>query len=736
MIHRKRTVSLSNLVFLAITSLVLQVSGAAPQQKPVSCSSLSDKDSMKKAKEAQLKNNLADAESYYKCALAKKKNPEYEKALQAVREKIANQRASEAEASLKADDLKSCDERLQALKTNYPETGEVTRVETAYKERVTNIQNQFNAAKKTMDNDPDSALKVFEGLKKYSYILDGLDSSLKQASERRVEIRLLEAEKLVEEKQFQGASLAYQNVLAQFDAKNQRAQDGLNQANAGQKAYISLSEASSLLADKQYEKAMLAIADALRVYPGGRSDFERLRSNITADWLKYLVDSVGPNPEAEVSFNKALETYLRLLQIKALDPSHDALKKIQEMRTNLAVASAKKAKTGYWEDWDKAPSAPERIATAYLLMLNARLSGAEDMAREEDLKALADLFYRKRSTRLILSVENSAGADADYVQRLETRCRNIVDDLHIQDLTLYTRNDYERKKAPETKLSQPEVYEAAFDESMIVQPNGKSAYVLLKIVIDQYIKKEKEAVKSTEVESSYIAETPKKKENPEYLALNGKVTGADQFFHDPKNRNKPYMDWKYEDYIAAAAKLKIMKSEIDVDDVRTYKYQKITWHQNSAIRLSVKVIDNWSKAEEPLPGDIEERYPRIGEETINVKDRDTNNAFNNPLRWPTAADDLLELQSRIDADLNAKVPELLKPYLDRFYYSAKKALEESRKDDAAEDFLTHWAFYRGKVDPELSKQIVKTVLEATGFNLAQNGSELIRRLTSARPVAR
>lgn len=736
MIHRKQTISLSNLVFLAITSLILQVSGAAPQQKPVACSSLSDKDSAKKAREAELKNNLADAESFYKCALAKKKKPEYEKALQAVQEKIADQRAGEAETSLKADDLKLCHERLQALKINYPATGEVARVETAYKGRVANIVNQFNTARGTMDGDPDSALKVFEGLKKYSYVLPELDSSLKQASERRIEIRLLEAEKLVEVKQFQKASLAYQNVLALFDANNQRAVEGLDRANAGQKAYISFSEASSLLADKQYEKAMLAIEDALRVYPAGKSDFETRRSDITAEWLKYLVESVGPNPEAEVSFDKSLGTYLRLLQIKALDPSNDALKKIQEVRTNLAVASAKKAKTGYWEDWDKAPSAPERIATAYLLMLNARLSGAEDMAREEDLKALADLFYRKRSTRLILSVENSAGADADYVQRIETRCRNIVDDLHIQDLALYTKTDYERKKAPETKQNQPEVYEAAFDESMIVQPNGKSAYVLLKIVIDQYIKKEKEAVNTAYVESRYIAEIPKKAPNPDYAMLRDKVTSAEQFFLDQKNRNKPYKDWMYGDYMAAAAKLRDMPKEVDVDDVRTYNYQKTTWHQYSAIRLSVKVIDNWSKAEEPLPGDIEEKNSRDGEETSNVKERDKNNAFNNPLRWPTAADDLLELQSKIDADLNAKVPELLKPYLDRFYYSAKKAMEENRKDDAAEDFLTHWAFYRGKVDPELSKQIVRTVLEATGFNLAENGAELIRRLTSARPVAR
>jgi hypothetical protein len=713
------------------------ISAGAQQLKP--CPQTSEKDAAKIARAAAAKGNWPQAEEYYICALGKKAKPEYQKELKAVQEKLADIGARQAEIALDAGNFKLSSQRLDEI-AKYPSTAAAANAKARYEAAVDKIHKEFAAARKAAANEPEKAVQQMTALKRYADILPAIDTEIINVINTAIATFCSEAQKQIDQRDFDKASSLYLRVLA-FDPQNRVATEGQAVIATAIKAFNASVAARSRYEKKQYEAAKISIDEALAIYPSAKDVFEPLRTDIIKDYVKSLREKIGEKPEEDTSFDKSLEHYLDLLKIRDLDPSNEeTLALAKNVRKNLAQASAQKAKTEYWKDWKQAPSDPERIATAYLLMLNALLSGAEDIARGEYLTALERLFYRKRAPRLILSVENVAGADLSYVQRLENRCKYIIDHLQLQDLNFYIGNKYEELRNDlSIKENQPEVYQAAFDEDMkSIRPNDKSAYLLLKVAIEQYLKKEKQVVKEMAVDSSYVAET-RKVPKQEYIDLKKKLEEAGRFFIDQKNRNKQFQDWTYFDYSNALTNYKDLTDADKLKDeevVRNYKFNRVDYLQESAIKLNLKVVDALSKEEEVLPGEIFEPKRREDHEITNVREKDKGNTQEKRLLWPPASEDLQEVQSKIDAALDAKIPELVKSYLDRFYFSGERALKENRLDDAAEDFLCHWAFYRGRVDPEQSKVIVKTIMERIGFDLNTQGEDLKRELIKSRPIAR
>jgi hypothetical protein len=117
-----------------------------------------------------------------------------------------------------------------------------------------------------------------------------------------------------------------------------------------------------------------------------------------------------------------------------------------------------------------------------------------------------------------------------------------------------------------------------------------------------------------------------------------------------------------------------------------------------------------------------------GVEIAGIKERDQKQLQNQPLRIPDKAQALEEGLRFVRERLDKIVPQLIRSYTDRFYAEGEKAYKAGNIDDAVEAYLCHWAFYGGKLDPVQSGRIVSIVKQATGFDLEQQGSNLMAEL--------
>jgi hypothetical protein len=690
----------------------------APQQ--TDCSKLSDKEAAMRGKEQALKLNWVDAARYYQCAYDKKPKPEYKKELDLAKAQVADQIALEAEQLLKAENFERSSKRLDDAR-QYANTEKVKGVQAAYDSRADGLQKQSAAAlARAQNGDPDGALKQMQALSKYAFVLPTLDAEIRSATDLKVKKLLSEGDQFIAQHAFDDASLRYQSAKA-IRSDEPWADAGINKALAGRQAYFEFDRARELREKKQFKAAKDAIDAALRVYPDSSFEYEPVRIQIVNDWREFLANSIGPEAENEQEFEKVLPIYLNALQLRALDPADTPPPKLKEIHNNLANASAVKARE-YKRRFDDETD-PARLGMACLLLSNAKQLGASDPAMDTDLDSLLSNFARKRNTRIILSVDTATVADPFFVAALNSRCLKIVEGMQLQDLSIYSKDDWEKmQKNPAQKDS--------VEDPVSVPADSKSAYIRLKVSLDQFIRKDKELQGSRSPTSNYVA-GQKSIPNPEYDALFAKVRRVESGFDKiSKDRYKKTIDgWTYSEMLAYKQKLEKMPQTMLVDDVKPYQYQESDYSQDAAIQVSLKVIDNWSTSE-VISDVINKTRHRAGTEiTRTMNEKDTNGKYDRKLEWLTAQQDLDQLQTEVQQALDDKIPVLLETYLNRFYNSGMHALDQKRYDDAVEDLFTHWAFYRGWLEPKITKLIADLIMEKTGFDLVANGKALITKLT-------
>jgi hypothetical protein len=64
---------------------------------------------------------------------------------------------------------------------------------------------------------------------------------------------------------------------------------------------------------------------------------------------------------------------------------------------------------------------------------------------------------------------------------------------------------------------------------------------------------------------------------------------------------------------------------------------------------------------------------------------------------------------------------MLPKYTKRFYTEGHAAMEQGRVDDALENFIFHWSFFRGKVEKGELEPLSNLVYSRTGFDFQKDG---------------
>jgi hypothetical protein len=64
---------------------------------------------------------------------------------------------------------------------------------------------------------------------------------------------------------------------------------------------------------------------------------------------------------------------------------------------------------------------------------------------------------------------------------------------------------------------------------------------------------------------------------------------------------------------------------------------------------------------------------------------------------------------------------MLPKFTKRFYAEGRLAAEQGRIDDAVENFICHWGFFRGKVEKGELDSLSGVVYTRTGFDFQKDG---------------
>ena len=167
--------------------------------------------------------------------------------------------------------------------------------------------------------------------------------------------------------------------------------------------------------------------------------------------------------------------------------------------------------------------------------------------------------------------------------------------------------------------------------------------------------------------------------------------------------------------------LTVTPREIERDTISDYTYQEFHMSVRALIRMDLEIRDMLGKQ---LYGSqvIETADQRSQIEIAGVRDKDVNHLINKPVRLPSAEQLLRQSERKALELLDDKVRLLVNQYLQRFYAEGEKALQEGRTEDALENFLCHWYFFRGRLEENQSRRIQELVKRAIGLDLSTSAT--------------
>ena len=115
------------------------------------------------------------------------------------------------------------------------------------------------------------------------------------------------------------------------------------------------------------------------------------------------------------------------------------------------------------------------------------------------------------------------------------------------------------------------------------------------------------------------------------------------------------------------------------------------------IELKLFLRDNLTK--EVIASDrIAVNGDRTDDETKGVHEKDVKGGRNRASILVSEQQALRELERSVLEQITTKTIAMLPSYTRRFFKEGQNALKSDRTDDAVENFICHWAFFRGKVD--------------------------------------
>jgi tetratricopeptide (TPR) repeat protein len=702
---------------VAVFLLSLCVLSLSPQGQQV----MSEKELFKRGEILLSEGKLLEARealiaAFDKRAARNNKQPDkkFTPMLDEINKRLADNAAEQGRAAFGLGDLETCEQKLEEAQ-RFSRTAGVIALESDFQKRIADIRKSFESAKSAAENGrfEDSLARLRE-LTVWSRYLPDVNSTITAIEETFAKSLVAQGNNLVESQRWADANSAFEQALT-VRPDNAAAREGLQRVSLGIAADNLAVSASERLRQGQHAEAYSLIREAIAMYPG-IPKFQEIQSDVRNSWMALLRDRIPALMADPNNFLKSKQAYLSLLAFRELDPSSDApTREWAEAPRNFAENCIERALT-----LEQIPDY-SRIATAYALRLNAGLQITETLFLPEEIKRVADAFNRKRASQLVISVENLSGATPTFTELVQARVFNTV----------------EKQALPDLRIRQRQQYYSAPDEDPQFQdlrPDGKSATALLTVGISAYQSERWSSETPVSLPSQFISGS-EKITNPEYLELQNHLEVMLRSIQRAEEKKKSITDegWTRPEYVLKAQELSKIDRYIEQPRLSDYTYSRIDHHQKTVIKVQLTIRDFLTR-ETIASDEISFVDEREGAELTGVHERDANGLRNEPVRLPPTDQVLREAERTVLDSLEARVSEILPAYTKRFFNQGKKALALGQPAEAAEQFLCHWAFFRGRLDGDEADVTCKTVREETAFDLHRESAEFRKLVDRVAPV--
>lgn len=701
------------LILVLLSSQAMTVAQQPGLSASTPLAALSVKDLFKRADAAYAADRLQEAREAIMVGLAKRKKPDkkYTPLLETINASLADREAYSGEVACNNLDLLGCQQKVAAAKA-FANTRRVGDLDVTFTRLLSDLQQRYAAALKESEaGRHDAALVQLRPLVRFASHLPDVNANIERVTRLFIDQLLTQGTQLVATQRFDEAQRALQQVL-ELDKENERAKSALQTLDRGRQGYQAYREAQARGSQKNYRGAFRLIQSALSIYPEAK-EFAQARDLIRQEWVNDLVTDVPRLLANAGDFSSTREAYLRLEQIRQLDPNNP------EVPSYLPTASE-----NFGANLLQRASELERvldysrIATAYIMKLKAEELMPPGTVKSEELRSVAAIFNRKRASQIVLAVENLSAASPTFADTVEVRARNTIDNLELPDLRVRAPDDYQR-----TLNEDPQFQD--------LRPNGYSSTALLTIGITKYESERRTSEKPTEKTSQYVSGT-EMVPNPEYDKVEAELNRIRRALDSPlRKKDKPTPEgWTESTYRVKEIEVARIDRQIPRDKLTDYTYQLIEYKQHTTVEAQVTLRD-WFTRQAITSVALPFHNERSAVEIYGVRDRDINGLQNQPVRMPSTDQVLREAERYVLEGLEKQLRELLPKYTARFSGEAEKALKADRYEDAAEAYICHWAFYRGRLDPGQVERVNEIVFAETGFDLAKDGAKALPMLVPA-----
>jgi tetratricopeptide (TPR) repeat protein len=707
-IHKLTLVFVLTAFFVSLASAQTPAPKGKPE-KPLSA--MSEGDLFKKGEADFMAGRLEDAREALTAGLAKKKKTDkkYSPMLDMVNAALADREADKGDAACRQSDLVTCEKQITAAKA-FATSDKVTKLQTTFSTKLAEVKGLRDAAlKMASSGDFEKSIRSLKDLTKYSVHLPTINADIEQTTKSFVQKLVSDGLKSMDEKRWEQASQEFQHVL-DLDKNNATAVAGLKTIQRARSGYEQYAKAQAQATAKNYNEAIKLIDAAMATYPEA-PEFEQFKNDTVRNSVAALAAPLEDMLTASDDLIKTRDTYLRVDQIRQIDAGNPVIAKyLKPASENFGAAALVKAnELAEIVDYS-------RIATAYVMKLNAKLRLPEGTVQAEDLKSIAVGFNRKRVSQLLLSIDNLTTSNVNFVQTLQTRAKHAMESQQtLPDLKL--RDLIEFQKDPKD--------DAQFQD---LKPDGKSRNVQLILGVAKY-ESVRESGEPVTVRSKYINGV-ENVPNPEFRKKQEELSEIRRALDKPnQKKDKPTPEgWTEITYAAKKDELASIDKTLQQDRILDYGYTKTEYRQRTNIEVSLALKDYLSRTD--LKTDRARYNPpeKVATEIEGVRDSDTNGLTSQRLRLTSTEADLHTGEDQVLNEIDKKLVEILPNYTYRFFNEGERALRQNDPDRAVEMYLCHWAFFRGHVPEAQEDKIVDFVKKQTGFDLRKEGGAFMEML--------
>jgi hypothetical protein len=706
-----------NLIF-AMLCCVLMISNGISTGIGMQFENLSEKDLFKYAESYYTKGDWESCYKAFKLAFSKRNGKEhkrYSPLFAEVRGRLANLEAVRGQQELSQDALNAAEKRLQSAKAYLiPEdiiTKTVSGLQESIEARKSELKRQFDDAKAAANaNDYERALKMLSALLKFEPYLRGVKTEI-QNTEVSFQNFLIQAGlKACANRSWQPAISYFQRVLLR-DANNAQAKAGIERVDHGERA-DALAETAKLQAvEKNFPQALRSIDSALQLDKEAEA-ITQLKTQITSQWIQSLADSIPIQLADDSDFSRSRNAILSLETLQQLKPDHPLV------AANLTTASRAFAANslGYVDQLSNSFKDGSRSATQYALLIGAKSRTTGDTVSHQQIMDVVTLFNRKRSSQIIMDIPNAASAPSQFENAIRARAITSIDKLELPDLRVRRKEEYASDAQHDPMF---------WDRTAA----GRCSVMFLTILIEKHYSER--IASDTAKDSKYLAGT----ESHQNLDFIRKKKETDQKIQDIKTKKIKMRDSDREFAIEQLRdELKSIPETVTESLFKEYKYREVVYTQTTELILVATLTDalsavSLSRITIPYSSSVK------GTEITGVNEKDATGRQNQNLIMTSKEEALGQAQRFVLDELGNKLPEMLALFTNRFLQEGTHRKEENKLEDAVENFLCHWAFFRARLSPADIQLIQGPVMALTGFDIIKNKQEflkLINPITASR----